>query len=67
MKQLKEASGDINPVHFFISLLGMIIFPFIAKPIMMQVGMVNEKLFQKMMQERKELIPIWMNAILEAN
>ena len=64
MKQLKEASGNINPVHFFISLLGMIVFPFVAKPIMLQAGLVNEKIFQKMMQERKELIPIWVNTIL---
>lgn len=67
MKQLKEQSGDINPVHFFISLLGMAIFPFIAKPIILQIGLVNEKVFQKMMQERKELVPLWVNTILKAN
>lgn len=67
MKQLKEKSGDINPVHFFISLLGLVIFPFVTKPLILQIGLANDKIFQKMMQERKELIPIWMNAILEAN
>lgn len=65
MKQLREESGDVNPVHFFISLLGMIIFPFVAKPMMFQIGLVNEKTFQKMMLERKELIPHWINAILK--
>ncbi|HEY3402332.1 MAG TPA: TetR/AcrR family transcriptional regulator [Ohtaekwangia sp.] len=67
MQQLKEASGDINPIHFLISLLGMIIFPFVAKPIMLQTGLVNEKIFQKMMLERKVLIPAWVNTILKTN
>ncbi|MBP9924816.1 MAG: TetR/AcrR family transcriptional regulator [Cyclobacteriaceae bacterium] len=67
MRQLKEEIGDINPMHFFISLLGMIIFPFAAKPIMLQARLVNEKAFQKMMQERKKLIPIWVNAMLKKN
>lgn len=64
MKQLKKQSGDINPVHFFVSLLGMVIFPFVAKPMMIQLGLVNEKVFEKMMQERKVLVPTWVNAIL---
>jgi AcrR family transcriptional regulator len=67
MKQLKEACGETNPVHVFISLLGMMIFPFVAKPIMLQTGLVNEKAFQKMMQERKALIPMWINTILKAS
>lgn len=65
MKQLKVASGNINPVHFFISLLGMVIFPFVAKPMMLQIGLANEKNFKKMMRERKQLIPIWVNMMLQ--
>jgi len=65
MKQMKEEGGDVSPAHFFISLLGMVIFPFAAKPMMVQTGLVNDKGFQKMMLERKKLIPIWMDAILQ--
>ena len=65
MKQLKEECGEINPVHLFVSLLGMMIFPFVAKPIILQTGLVNEKGFQKMMQERKALIPMWVNTMLK--
>ena len=36
LKQLKEKSGSINPVHFLISLVGMIAFPFVARPMMLQ-------------------------------
>jgi len=64
MKQLKEECGDINPLHFLLSLVGMIAFPFLAKPVMLQTGMSNERVFQKMMQERKTLIPLWFKILL---
>lgn len=67
MKQLKEQSGSINPVHFLISLLGMIAFPFVAKPMMLQTGLVSDKVFQKMMVERKSLIPSWIKTLLDTN
>ena len=63
--QLKERRSDINPVHFLVSLLGMTIFPFVAKPILTQTGIVNEKSFQTLMKEREALIPLWVNALLK--
>lgn len=66
MRQLKEKRNDINPVHFLISVLGMTVFPFVAKPMMLFSGMSDENYFLKLMNERKELIPIWANAMLEA-
>ena len=65
MMQLKERRSDINPIHFLVSLLGMTIFPFVAKPILTQSGLVNEKNFQSLMKEREALIPIWMTALLK--
>ena len=64
MKQLKATGEDINPIHFLVSLVGMIAFPFVAKPMMLQTGLANEKEFGQMMEARKKLIPMWMNAIL---
>jgi hypothetical protein len=65
VKQLKEKRPDINPLHFVISLLGMILFPFIAKPVLQEVGNLSAKGFQNMMDERKALIPLWMKALLK--
>ncbi len=62
MKQLRERS-EVNPVHFFLSLLGMTIFPFIAKPIFLKIELGNEQVFEKMMDERKTLIPHWIKSI----
>lgn len=64
MKQLKERSGNINPVHFLVSLVGMIAFPFVARPMLFQTGLVKEKVFLEMMQERKSLIPFWLGTLL---
>ena len=53
MKQLKDEFGDIDPLH--LSVVGMIAFPFLTRPAMLQTGPVNEKVFHKMMKERKHL------------
>ena len=66
MKQLLERRPDINPIHFLMNLLAMSVFPFIMKPIFHASGIMNEKVFQMRMEERKALIPKWVNAMLKA-
>ena len=66
MKQLMEKRPDINPIHLLINLLAMSVFPFIMKPIFHASGIMNEKVFQMRMEERKALIPKWVNAMLKA-
>jgi len=67
MNQLKERRNDVNPIQILISILGMTIFPFIAKPMMLLSGMSNDETFTVLMNERKGLIPIWAKAMLESN
>jgi AcrR family transcriptional regulator len=66
IKQLMEKRPDLNPVHFFMNLLGITVFPFIMKPVFQASGILNEKVFLAKMEERKALIPKWMNAMLKA-
>jgi AcrR family transcriptional regulator len=71
LKQLQEAgkAGKINPIdpfHFMANLIGMTVFPFVGKPILQRVTNVNDEQFNAFMQERKKLVPIWINAILRA-
>ena len=66
MKQLKERKQDVNPIHFILNLLGMSVFPFLAKPILMSAGVLKENSFEILMEERKKWIPIWMKALLES-
>ena len=63
--QLKERKPGLNPMHFFLNLMGMTVFPFIARPMMIATGSVTEKEFLSLVSERKKNIPIWINAMLE--
>jgi AcrR family transcriptional regulator len=65
MLQLKQRKTNVDPVHFLMSMLGLIIFPFVAKPILTQSGMISERKFQSLIEERELLIPLWMKAILK--
>lgn len=68
-KQFQQGvkEGRILPIHpfqYIMTLMGMIIFPFVANPIIKGLGNLSQKEFEKLMKERKALIPVWMNAIL---
>lgn len=55
----------IHPLHFIANLMGLIVFPFIGKPILMaRAGMTDHKEFEALMRERKKLVPEWIRAML---
>ncbi len=68
--QLKAAAaagqiGDLNPFHVMANLVGLTVFPFIGRPILQKVTGVNDKQFNELMQQRKQLIPIWIKSMLQ--
>lgn len=65
MKQLAEKKRDADPLQFFLNFLGMMVFPFVAKPIFMASGPVSEEAYVELMEQRKTLIPQWMKMMLE--
>ena len=64
VKQLHAKRPDMNPLQCVSGILGMIIFPFIAKPIFKK-AIGSEKAFEAMINERRALIPKWVKAILK--
>lgn len=60
MGQVREALPEIDPLQFVISFFGMILFPFVSKPVFYN----DERKFIQQMNERKELIIDWTRAIL---
>jgi AcrR family transcriptional regulator len=70
LQQWKEfvASGKgpaVNPIHIFMNLLSMTIFPFVAAPLIRnRTGQTPEE-FNVLMEERKELIPVWVRQMLQ--
>ncbi|MFV0565216.1 MAG: TetR/AcrR family transcriptional regulator [Flavobacteriaceae bacterium] len=69
LKQYREAVAqgrvaEPNPVHFLINLMGLIVFPFIAQPLLMKITNTKHKQFLALMQERKRQIPVWVKAMM---
>jgi len=69
IKQWQEfmASGkgpSVNPVHIFINALSMMIFPFVAGPLLRNRTGMGKEAFNKLMEERKKLIPVWIGTML---
>jgi AcrR family transcriptional regulator len=62
------AKGNItepNPVQFTINILGLLVFPFLAKPFLQIIGGMNDADYKRLMQERKKLIPLWIKALMK--
>jgi len=61
-----ETDGKINfhPINIIWNISGMIMFPFLTRPQLLQTGNFNSDEFYQLMQERKKLIPLWMKQIL---
>ena len=60
MGQVREALPEIDPLQFVISFFGMILFPFVSKPVFYN----DERKFIQQMNESKELIIKWARANL---
>lgn len=65
MRQLAQADPETDPINHLITYLGMILFPFIMKPVMEASGAVDQKNFLKNMRQREKIAPIWMKSILK--
>lgn len=67
IQQIREVAGKelaIHPMQIIMNLMGMIVFPFIAKPIVQHMGNLDQDAFNALMEERKKLIPIWLHGVL---
>ncbi len=58
--------NESNPLHFLLNLIGLVVFPFIAKPLITRIGDLNDQQFNQLMQERKKRIPTWLKAAFGA-
>lgn len=66
VKQIKERNPNIDPLQFILSFIGMLVFPFISRPVFMGAGNISNESFNELMRQRKQFIPKWMDAILNA-
>ncbi len=63
-KMLKEEGmSPEETFHMASNLIGMIIAPFFLRHVLESINDVNDKQFNKMIEERKRLIPLWIKAM----
>ena len=55
----------VNPLHFMMNFIGMTIFPFVGSPLIRNRTGMSIEAFNKLMEERKKLIPLWISAIMQ--
>lgn len=63
MKSQKQQ--DTHPLHYFINMIGMSVFPFIAAPLLKHIAGINNRDFEALVDERVHLIPKWVQASLK--
>lgn len=58
----------VHPLHIIANLMGMLVFPFIARPILMaRSGNISQADFEELMIERKKLIPEWIRGMMRVS
>lgn len=66
-RQFKAKNPNIDTTHFFFNTLGFCVFPFIMRPAYQVMTKKDKREFDKLMDERKKLIPAWVKAMLKVN
>jgi len=67
--KILEHEGKIKEpgfINFMMNLMGLIVFPFVAAPLLKSISGLTDEQFNAVIETRKKLIPVWMKAILEA-
>jgi AcrR family transcriptional regulator len=59
-----EGKITFHPINIMMNMIGMIIFPFLARPLVLRSGIVSEQEFRGIIEERKKLIPLWLTQIV---
>lgn len=61
----EERVKELNPIHIMMNLMSLTLFPFVGKPMIRMVTGIDNTEFNKMMEERKKLIPMWIMQMLK--
>lgn len=64
-QQLKAKGIDLSPVSYFLNIISLTLFPFVARPLIEYSLLPHNETFDDLIQERKKQIPIWIRKISE--
>lgn len=55
----------INPVHFILNIVGLTVFPYIGQPMVSAYTGISKESFFEIIEERRRLIPLWIESMLK--
>lgn len=55
----------LDPLQLMVTFVGMIVFPFIARPLLEKMGNIDQEQFFSFMREREKLAPKWIRALMD--
>ncbi|MCK9422253.1 MAG: TetR/AcrR family transcriptional regulator [Bacteroidales bacterium] len=65
-KQLKEEMGlDIDPLHIYVNILGLTIFPVVAKPLIQSIFAISDERMVVFFEQRKTIVPTFISNALK--
>ena len=64
-KLKKGEIAQINPMNFIINFIGLTVFPFLTQPIVCETAQIDKELYYQMIQERRKLVPLWIETMLK--
>jgi AcrR family transcriptional regulator len=59
-----KGGAPTEAIQLFMNMVSMTVFPFIAQPILKEMGQFNEEQFRQLMIQRAQLIPQWIKRML---
>ncbi|MEE9374426.1 MAG: TetR/AcrR family transcriptional regulator [Saprospiraceae bacterium] len=54
----------IHPIHYLMNLTSLTVFPFVSSPMISIITGASDEMLGEIMQERKRLIPLWVESML---
>lgn len=61
----KEGKLHIHPIQLMLNLIGFVVMPFLARPLLERNKVIKSGEFTAMMEERRKLVPMWIKGMLK--
>ena len=64
-EQINIAKVNVSPIHIFLNIVSLTILPVVGRPIMSYIYTMDVNAHSDFIDERRELIPLWIKAMIK--
>ncbi|MBS0029943.1 TetR/AcrR family transcriptional regulator [Chitinophaga sp. 22321] len=61
----QEGKLSVTPIQLMMNMIGFVVMPFLARPLLERNKVVKPSEFKALMEERRKLIPVWIKGMLK--